>query len=110
MVKEYAEKGGTVFITTHLMNDVEEICDRAAFVVNGEIKEIAEVRDLKLKYGKREITIEHEGNTHVFEMDTIADNKEFFDIMKSGKVETIHSGETSLDKIFIQVTGAKLDE
>ncbi len=110
IVKEYASKGGTVFITTHLMNDVEEICDRAAFVVEGEIKEISKVRDLKLKYGKREITIEYEGKKELFEMDTIATNNKFFDIMKSGKVETIHSGETSLDKIFIKVTGAKLDE
>ncbi len=110
IIKEFADNGGTVFITTHLMNDVEEICDRAAFVVDGEIKEIAEVKELKRKYGKREVTVESNGKTNVFDMDSLGNNAEFLQLIKEGKIDTIHSGETSLDKIFIQVTGVKVDE
>ena len=32
MIAEYRDKGGTVFLTTHLMNDVEQLCDRVLFV------------------------------------------------------------------------------
>ena len=31
MIAEFRD-GGTVFLTTHLMNDVEQLCDRVAFV------------------------------------------------------------------------------
>jgi fluoroquinolone transport system ATP-binding protein len=41
MIAEYRAKGGTVFLTTHLMNDVEQLCDRIAFCVNGRLVEIS---------------------------------------------------------------------
>jgi ABC-2 type transport system ATP-binding protein len=31
------EKGKTIFITTHLLNDIEEICDRVAIIKEGQI-------------------------------------------------------------------------
>ncbi len=37
IIKEYKDKGGTVLLTTHLMNDVDELCDRVAFMANGKI-------------------------------------------------------------------------
>ncbi|MDD3712507.1 MAG: ABC transporter ATP-binding protein, partial [Candidatus Izemoplasmatales bacterium] len=40
LIKEFREAGGTVFITSHIMADIDQLCDRVAFIVNGEIKEI----------------------------------------------------------------------
>ena len=59
MIAEFRAKGGTVFLTTHLMNDVEELCDRIAFCVNSRLVEISTPRDLKLQYGKREVKVEY---------------------------------------------------
>lgn len=112
MIAEYRAKGGTVFLTTHLMNDVEQLCDRVAFCVNGKLMEISTPRDLKIKYGKREVKVEYRDNGTIssasFPLDGIGDNEEFLKLLKSGKVETIHSGETSLEEIFIIVTGVEL--
>ncbi len=58
MIAEYRAQGGTVFLTTHLMNDVEQLCDRVAFCVSGRLMEVSTPRDLKLKYGKREVKVE----------------------------------------------------
>ena len=112
MIAEYRAKGGTVFLTTHLMNDVEQLCDRVAFCVNGKLIEISTPRDLKLKYGKREVKVEYRENgtvsSAVFPLDGIGFNEDFVSLLKSGKVETIHSGETSLEEIFIIVTGVEV--
>jgi fluoroquinolone transport system ATP-binding protein len=62
MIAEFRAKGGTVFLTTHLMNDVEELCDRIAFCVNSRLVEISTPRDLKLQYGKREVKVEYRKN------------------------------------------------
>lgn len=62
MIAEYRDQGGTVFLTTHLMNDVEQLCDRVAFCVNGRLAEVSTPRDLKLKYGKREVKVEYRQN------------------------------------------------
>lgn len=112
MISEFRDKGGTVFLTTHLMNDVEQLCDRVAFCVNGTLVETSTPRDLKLKYGKREVTVEYRNNGSVasarFPLDGIGFNEEFQKLLRTEQIETIHSGETSMEEIFIIVTGVEL--
>lgn len=112
IINEYREKGGTVFLTTHLMNDVEQLCDHIVFCVNGNIHDISTPRELKLKYGRREIKVEYQENGHtaaaIFPMEKIGENAEFQTLLKTKEIETIHSGETTMEDIFIKVTGAEL--
>jgi len=112
MISEYKRKGGTVFLTTHLMNDVEQLCDRIAFCVNGSLHEISTPRDLKLKYGRREVKVEYKDNSSTeamtFPLDGIGSNGEFQQLLRTKEIETIHSGETTMEDIFIIVTGEKL--
>lgn len=112
MIAEYRAKGGTVFLSTHLMNDVEQLCDRVAFCVDGRLVEISTPRDLKLKYGKREVKVEYRENgaiaSAVFPLDGIGFNDGFHELLKTKEVETIHSGETSMEEIFIIVTGVEV--
>lgn len=112
LVREFRNDGGTVFITSHIMSDIDELCDRVAFIVNGEIKEIDSPRNLKIRYGKRSLKLEYkEDNQTVqkeFPMDGIGKNEEFLGLLQSKEIETIHSGETTLEDIFIKVTGVEL--
>ena len=109
---EYRKQGGTVFLTTHLMNDVDQLCDRIAFCVNGNLYENSTPRDLKLKYGKREVKVEYRENgataSEIFPFEGIGMNDNFQNILKNKEIETIHSGETTMEDIFIIVTGVDL--
>jgi fluoroquinolone transport system ATP-binding protein len=111
LILQYKKQGGTVFLTTHLMKDVEELCDRVAFMNKGRIVEVNSPRNLKLKYGKREVAVEfaeqNKTQKQVFEMEHLGDNQEFLTLLKTKQIETIHSGETGLDEIFIKITGVK---
>ena len=113
LIKNYQKQGGTVFITSHIMADIDQLCDRVAFIVDGQIKEIDSPRNLKIKYGKRTIKIEYKENNHTeietFEMDGLNDNEAFFKLLKEKDIETIHTGETTLEEIFILVTGVGLN-
>ena len=112
MIREFRQAGGTVFITSHIMADIDQLCDRVAFIVNGEIKEVDSPRNLKIKYGKRSMTMEYkeDGKTvrKEFPMDGIGQNKEFLELLQTKNIETLHSGETTLEDIFIKVTGVEL--
>lgn len=112
MIKAFQNQGGTVFITSHIMSDIDQLCDRVAFIVDGEIIELDSPRNLKIKYGKRTVTVEYKENNHtektVFEMDGLSSNETFFDLLRQKNIETIHTGETTLEDIFIQVTGVRL--
>ncbi len=109
MILEFKQAGGTVILTTHLMHDVEMLCDNVAFILDGKIVEMSSPRDLRLKFGERRLRVEHYVNGHTettdFELDTLADNTAFFELIQSQTIETMHSGETSLEDIFIKITG-----
>lgn len=45
-VASLKQKGTTVFLTTHYIEDAERLCDRIAFIVDGQIVEIKPVEEL----------------------------------------------------------------
>jgi fluoroquinolone transport system ATP-binding protein len=113
MVREFRDAGGTVFLTSHIMGDVDELCDRVAFIVDGRIRELDTPRSLKIKYGKRTVKVEYREDGAVvpaeFTFDDIRTER-FASLLREKEIETIHSGETTLEDIFIQVTGVRLHE
>lgn len=111
MILEQKAQGKTIFITTHNMQDAEELCDRVAFIVEGEIRLIDAPKALKLKHGQRRVKVEYlngQTQTQVFPLDGLGNNLEFLRILQEENLETIHSEEASLEDIFIEVTGTKL--
>lgn len=113
LIKAQKDAGKTVFLTTHDMHIAEELCDRVAFIVDGEISMIDSPHELKLRYGKADVRIEFglNGNHQYrdFALMGLADNAEFLKIMREGNVRTLHTQEATLENIFIQVTGRRLE-
>jgi len=70
---------------------------------------------LKKKHGKRNVTVEYRDEANMirfmeFSLDGLGENQSFLTLLKSAKsIETIHTQETTLEKIFIKVTGQELD-
>ncbi|WP_440896681.1 ABC transporter ATP-binding protein [Amphibacillus sp. Q70] len=108
ILKKKAE-GKTVFLTTHNMNVAEEICDRVAFVVDGQINLIDSPSELKLRYGQKNLQVEYRENKQmksaIFPMVGLGDNKEFINMIKYKDIERMHTQEATLQDIFIKVTG-----
>ena len=44
---EYVKKGGTVFLNTHLLENAQRLCDRAAIIHNGEIQSLIKINELE---------------------------------------------------------------
>ncbi|MGD9605586.1 MAG: ABC transporter ATP-binding protein [Bacilli bacterium] len=114
LILDFQKRGGTVVITTHLMGDVEQLCDQVVFMTNGKLSNMSSPRDLKLKYGKKEVQVEylnaHQLEKKTFPMQDLGHNEAFLHILNHENIETIHSGETPLEEIFILVTGEKANE
>lgn len=109
LIREFQAGGGTVLLTTHLMSDVDELCDRVAFMASGQIVEIDSPKNLKLKYGERKVAVEFVEEDRVvietFELDQLGHNQRFVEIINTRELLTIHSQETTLEEIFIKLTG-----
>jgi fluoroquinolone transport system ATP-binding protein len=112
VIREARDEGATVFLTTHDMVTANELCDRVAFLVDGRIAALDQPRALRLAHGRRLVRVETAAQgvraAREFPMDQLAENAEFVSLLRSGAVETIHTLETTLEDVFIQLTGRTL--
>ena len=73
------EEGRTIFLTTHDMTVADQLCDRVAFIVDGEIAAIDSPRELKIRQGERKVRVEYRENGHLarreFSLDGLAGDK-----------------------------------
>lgn len=57
IIREYVATGGTVFMSSHILDEVQHLCDRVAFIRDGAILTTTSVKDLLDSGAKRvEIT------------------------------------------------------
>ncbi len=112
IVRSQRAAGKTVFLTTHDMNVANELCDRVAFIVDGEIKLIDAPKALTLRFGKPLVRVEYGVNGVVdsrdFALDGLGDNADFLALLRDNAVRTMHTQEATLEDIFVQVTGRSL--
>lgn len=115
IIKDLKRRGKTLFLTTHNMHDADQLCDRVAFIVDGELKLIDEPATLKIHHGKKTLEVTYEpvtatGTTKAvqFELNGLGHNSEFLELLNTEKVQSIHSQEATLEEVFIKTTGAHL--
>jgi fluoroquinolone transport system ATP-binding protein len=112
VIGEARDGGATIFLTTHDMATADELCDRVAFLVDGEIAAVDAPRALRLAHGRRSVRVEvaEDGRRLVreFSLDGIGDDPDFLTLLRTGRVETLHTQETTLEEVFVRVTGRRL--
>jgi fluoroquinolone transport system ATP-binding protein len=112
IIREHNNKGVTVFLTTHNMYIADELCDRVAFIIDGEIKLIDSPKNLKLQYGKKMVDVEYDqdGNVKKETFSTILqEDKDLLNqIIADKEILTMHTKEATLEEIFIKITGRGL--
>jgi len=105
-------RGATIFLTTHNMQVADDLCDRVAFIVDGQIVLSDSPRTLKLRNGKRIVRVEYQGETasesREFSLDSLGENDAFLSLLRSHNIQTIHTEEATLEDIFITTTGRRL--
>lgn len=112
VIRDARDRGATVFLTTHDMVTANELCDRVAFLVDGQMAALDAPRALRLTYGRRVVRVEARADgdrlVREFALDTLSQESEFLELLRAGAVETIHTLETTLEDVFVQVTGRTL--
>jgi len=112
LILEEREKGSTIFITTHNMQVADDLCDRVAFMVEGDIVALDKPEELKLKHGEKAVEVEYYKDNKIetarFDLENLGKETLFLDIVKHYPIRKIHSQETSLEDVFVKVTGRRL--
>jgi len=107
VIHAQASDGRTVFLTTHDMPAVEELCTRVAFMRAGRIVAIDTPRNLRLAYGRPSVVAESlvDGALQRAEFPA-TDSPGLLALLATGRVQTVHTREAALSDVFIAVTAA----
>ena len=109
LIRGVRDRGATVFITTHDMNVADQLCDRVAFITQGRIRVIDAPATLKKRHGRRSLRITYgDGEEVELPLDGLSEDATFQAILRDHHIETMHSQETTLEQVFIEVTGEEL--
>ncbi len=112
-IKEEAERGAAILLTTHDMFEADELSDRVAFINEGRIVALDTVENLKLRYGKRSVKARLRDGGGVREVHVgLAEDgasARIAELAASPELLTIHTEEATLEAIFIELTGRGLE-
>jgi len=109
LIARLAKEGTTVFLTTHYMEEADELCDRVAFLSQGKVVALDTPRELKLKQGERRaVVLLQDRSEHSIQLDDPADAAQLDEWMRAGQVLTLHSQEGTLEDVFVALAGRAL--
>ncbi|BDB00558.1 ABC transporter ATP-binding protein [Clostridium botulinum] len=109
LLRKLNDEGTTIFLTTHNMFEADKLCDRVAFLNDGEIVDIGDPQALKLKYTNDDIKIIlKDGSKEIMVKNNPEGALKIKGWMEKGQLIAIHSMEPSLEKIFLDLTGREL--
>ncbi|SDB65752.1 ABC transporter ATP-binding protein [Butyrivibrio sp. INlla16] len=111
IILEKKEKGCTVFLTTHNMEEAYKLCDRVALLNEGVIVEHGAPEDICRKYNHQKTIKMHFSSGEDIQMPHSPESAERISrLLSEGRIETIHSSEPTLETVFLELTGRKLEE
>jgi fluoroquinolone transport system ATP-binding protein len=112
IIRDEAEAGRTVFLTTHNMALAQDVCDEVAFLVDGTIRLVENPDELRRRYRSNTVRVEWQEGESVeaseFPLSGIGTNSEYLELIRRVDPVRIVSLEPDLEEIFLQTTGRSL--
>ncbi|MCA0899398.1 ATP-binding cassette domain-containing protein [Microbulbifer agarilyticus] len=135
MVRGLRESGVTIILTTHYIEEAEEMADRIGVINHGELVLVEEKHELMQKLGKKQLTIHlqnpiselpeelkefeldiaDEGNQLIYTFDTQHEHTGIATLLRAlnqqgMEFKDLHSSESSLEEIFVSLVHQNQDE
>lgn len=109
LILEQKKEGRTIILTTHNMHDAEELCDRVAFIVDGQIRALDTPHALRTRKSGVEVSYTYRDGEKEkaasAQLSTLHFDPDFMKRLNAGLLTGIHSKEPTLEDIFIELTG-----
>jgi len=110
LILDRRDSGCTVFLTTHNMEEAAVLCDDVALLNEGKIVDRGAPSEICRRYNHQKKINIHLKNGEEISLPHGAESAEkISSLIAQGKVETIHSSEPTLETVFIELTGRKLE-
>jgi ABC-2 type transport system ATP-binding protein len=111
LILDLSEQGVTVFLTTHYMEEADQLCGRVAFLSEGRIVALDSPNNLKIAHGQKSVKVTLDnGQSLNISLDDQDAGKQLETLVNDGHVRTLHSAEATLEEVFLQIAGRGLSE
>lgn len=71
IIREENKKGATIFFSSHILSEVQELCHRVAVIKDGSIIEVADIKTLRENNYKKVSILGNDLNKEVFNLDGV---------------------------------------
>lgn len=109
LLRELAAQGTTVFLTTHNMVEVEQICDRVAILCRGKLVECDTPTNFVTRHAQRIVEAQFERDGKVvresMNLDIDAERDRLAEVIRSEQCVRVHSQEFDFEDVFLKLTG-----
>jgi ABC-2 type transport system ATP-binding protein len=109
--RSLAEAGITVFLTTHYMEEADQLCDRVAILHEGRIIALDTPEKLKTIHGMRMVkATTGNGRTKIYNLDDPAEAKQLEEQKATDGEIKLSSEDVTLEQVFLKLTGRSLQK
>ena len=109
LLRELASEGTTAFLTTHNMEEVEQICDRVAILCRGKLVECDSPTNFVTRHAERKVAIqfERDGTTQreLLDLDEDTERSRIATLIETERCVRLHSQEFNFEDVFLKLTG-----
>lgn len=107
VLRELVQGGATVLLTTHNMQEVEEICDRVAILCRGRLVALDTPLALRQLHSERLVDVVlADGNRLVLNLDREEDRACLARHVQAGAVASLQTREFNFHEAFLKLTGS----
>jgi ABC-2 type transport system ATP-binding protein len=112
MIADLRDTGMTILLTTHLMEEADQLCQQVSFMVNGKLLANDTPRNLKLAHGQRSVTVTLNDDLQslqdvILDLDDAAAQRRLSQWMSAGTIRAMHTHEATLEEVFVAVAGIR---
>lgn len=110
IIREVNKKGATVFLTTHYMEEADELSDRVVIIDKGKIIACDNPENLKRSQDKGiiKITLKDPMEERQFSLSDNQTGNRIKELLQSGRLLSMETEKATLEDVFINLTGRKL--
>lgn len=109
LLRELAADGATIFLTTHNMEEVEQICDRVAILCRGELVDCDTPTNFVTRHAQRIVNAQFEREGAVcresLNLDVEPERHRLAEIVRDEQCVRVHSQEFDFEDVFLKLTG-----
>lgn len=111
LILDLSDQGVTIFLTTHYMEEADQLCGRVAFLTDGKIVAIDTPENLKVAHGENSLKVTlHNGESFSIALDDRNAGTQLEKLLSDGNVRTLHTAEATLEQVFLRIAGRELSE